>query len=164
MAQVTLKGNPIHTLGDLPAQGDQAPNATLTKTDLSDVQLKDYADKTVILNIFPSVDTGTCAASVRRFNEEASNLDGVEVLCISADLPFAMQRFCGAEGIDRVTSLSAFRSDFGKQYGVQLTDGPLAGLMARSVVAIKNNEVIYTQLIPEITEEPDYEAALKAVS
>lgn len=164
MAQVTLKGNPIHTQGDLPAQGDQAPNTTLTKTDLSDVQLKDYADKTVILNIFPSVDTGTCAASVRRFNEEASNLDGVEILCISADLPFAMQRFCGAEGIDRVISLSAFRSDFGKQYGVQLTDGPLAGLMARSVVAIKNNEVIYTQLVSEITEEPDYEAALKAVS
>lgn len=165
MAQITLKGNPINTVGDLPAEGSTAPDFTATKTDLSDVKLSDFTNKTVVLNIFPSIDTPTCAASVRRFNEEASKLNNVEVLCVSADLPFAQQRFCGAEGLERVTPVSVFRNNaFGEAYGVRIVDGPLAGLMARSVVVIKDGKVAYTELVAETADEPNYEAALKVVS
>lgn len=163
MAQVTLQGNPVNTIGDLPAVGSAAPDFTLTKTDLSDVSLSDFAGKTVVLNIFPSIDTPTCAQSVRRFNEELSKLDGVEVLCVSEDLPFAQGRFCGAEGLERVTPASAFRSDaFGKSYGVSIVDSPLKGLLARSVVVIKDGKVAYTELVAETADEPSYEAAVKA--
>jgi thiol peroxidase len=164
MARVSLGGNPVNTIGELPAVGSQAPDFTLTKNDLSDVSLKDFAGKKVILNIFPSVDTSVCAASVRRFNQEAAKLAGTVVLCISADLPFAFGRFCGAEGIDKVTSLSTMRGGgFGKAYGVRMVDGPLEGLMARSIVVVDaSGKVVYTQLVPEIKTEPDYDAALAA--
>lgn len=165
MAEITLQGNPIHTSGDLPAKGSKAPAFKLTKTDLSELSSADLADKTVVLNIFPSVDTPTCAASVRHFNESMSKLDNVEVLCVSADLPFAQQRFCGAEDLDRVTPVSVFRSEaFGQDYGVKIVDGPLAGLMARSVVVIKNGEVVHTELVAETADEPNYDAALSAVA
>jgi thiol peroxidase len=165
MAKVTLGGNPVHTSGDLPAKGSHAPDFKLTKTDLADVSLKDFSGKKVILNIFPSVDTGVCAASVRRFNEEAAKMKETVVLCVSKDLPFAHARFCGAEGIENVVSLSDMRgSEFGKAYGVLMTDGPLAGVYARSIVALDGSgKVVYTQLVPEIKEEPNYEAALAAV-
>jgi thiol peroxidase len=164
MAKITLQGNPVNTVGDLPSVGSTAPGFTLTKTDLSDLNLSDLSAKTVVLNIFPSIDTPTCATSVRKFNEELSNLDGVEVVCISADLPFAMQRFCGAEGLERVTNASVFRSeDFGKDYGVTIADSPLKGLMARSVVVIKDGKVVHTELVSETADEPNYDAALKAV-
>jgi thiol peroxidase len=165
MAKITLQGNPVNTVGDLPAVGATAPDFTLTKTDLSDLKLSDLAGKTVVLNIFPSIDTPTCAMSVRKFNESLSNLDGVEVVCVSADLPFAMQRFCGAEGLERVTNGSVFRSDsFGKDYGVTIADSPLKGLMARSVVVIKGGKVVYTELVAETGDEPNYDAAMKAVA
>lgn len=165
MAQVTLQGNPVNTIGDLPTVGGAAPDFTLTKTDLSDVSLSDFAGKTVVLNIFPSIDTPTCAQSVRRFNEELSKLDGVEVLCVSEDLPFAQGRFCGAEGLERVTPASAFRSEgFGKAYGVSIVDSPLKGLLARSVVVIKDGKVAYTELVAETADEPSYEGAVKAAS
>lgn len=164
MATVTLKGNPVHTSGDLPAVGSAAPDFTLVKTDLSAVTPKDLAGKTVVLSIFPSVDTPTCAASVRRFNAELDKAGDVTVLCVSADLPFAHKRFCGAEGLERVWSVSDLRDkDFGKRYGVTIVDGPLAGLLARSVVVIgADGKVKYTQLVSEIAEEPDYAAALNA--
>lgn len=165
MATITLQGNPVNTVGDLPAAGNTAPDFTLTKTDLSDLKLSDLAGKAVVLNIFPSVDTATCATSVRKFNEALSKLDGVEVVCVSADLPFAMQRFCGAEGLEQVTNASVFRSEsFGKDYGVTIVDGPLKGLLARSVVVINDGKVAYTELVSEIADEPNYDAALKAVS
>lgn len=165
MAEITLQGNPIHTSGDLPATGKAAPAFELTKTDLSQLSSSDLGNKTVVLNIFPSVDTATCAASVRRFNAELSKLNSVEVLCVSADLPFAQARFCGAEGLDNVTPVSVFRSEsFAKDYGVKIVDGPLAGLLARSVVVIKNGEVVYTELVAETADEPNYDAALKAVA
>lgn len=162
MAQITLKGNPINTNGNLPTAGGIAPDFTLVKSDLSEVSLSDYEGKKVILNIFPSVDTGTCATSVRTFNAKASSLDNTVVLCISADLPFAHGRFCGAEGIDKVETLSTFRnSDFSKNYGIEIVDGPLKGLNARSVVVIdEDGKVKYTELVSETVEEPDYEAAL----
>jgi len=165
MAETKLGGNPVHTSGELPAVGSQAPDFTLTKTDLSDASLKDYAGKKVILNIFPSIDTDVCAASVRKFNSEAAGIDGAVVLAISKDLPFAHKRFCGAEGIDNVVSLSELRNhDFGAAYGVRLTDGPLSGLFARSIVVLDDNgKVVHNQLVPEIKEEPDYDAALAAV-
>ncbi len=165
MAQVTLKGNTINTSGDLPGVGTKVPDFVLTKTDLSDVSLKDYAGKKIIFNIFPSVDTDVCAASVRRFNVEASKLENVVVLCISADLPFAHSRFCGAEGIENVDSLSELRNkDFSEAFGTKIIDGPLAGLNARAIVAADaDGNVIYNQLVPEIVEEPDYEKALAAV-
>ena len=165
MAQVTLGGNAVNTIGDLPAVGSEAPGFKLTKTDLADVSLKDYAGKKVILNIFPSVDTGTCAASVRRFNAAASEIPDVAVLCVSADLPFALGRFCGAEGLDKVVPLSTMRGGtFGKDYGVRLIDGPLEGVLARSIVVVAaDGRVTYTQLVPEIKEEPDYDKALAAV-
>lgn len=164
MAKVTLKGNPINTSGDLPAVGSKAPDFTLVKTDLSAVSLADLTGKTVVLNIFPSVDTGVCAASVRRFNAELEKAGDVVVLCASADLPFAHGRFCGAEGLERVVSVSDLRDKgFGERFGVKIVDGPLAGLLARSVVVIDGSgTVTYTQLVPEIVEEPNYDAALAA--
>jgi thiol peroxidase len=165
MASITLKGNPIHTSGDLPAVGTKAPTFKLTNTDLADVGLDSFAGKVIVLNIFPSVDTPVCAASVRRFNAEVAALGDTVVLCTSADLPFAHKRFCGAEGLDRVHSVSDLRDkDFGKRYGVSIVDGPLAGLLARAVVVIgKDGNIKYTQLVPEIAEEPDYAAAITAV-
>ena len=165
MAQLNFKGNPIHTNGDLPAVGSKAPAFTLVKNDLSRTTLADYAGKKVILNIFPSVDTGVCASSVRKFNEEAANLENTVVICVSKDLPFAFGRFCGAEGIQNVVSASDFDGDtFGTNYQVKMTDGPLAGLLARSVVAInENGEVVYTELVDDIVNEPNYEAVISAL-
>lgn len=165
MAQVTLKGNPVQTSGSLPAVGSVAPDFTLVKSDLSEVSLANYKGKKVILNIFPSIDTGTCATSVRSFNKEAAGLENTVVLCISKDLPFAQARFCGAEGIDSVITLSAFRdTDFAASYGVDMVDGPLKGLTARSVVVVDEaGKVAYTQLVSEIVNEPDYASALKAL-
>jgi len=164
MAQITMKGNPVQTAGDLPAVGSKAPAFTLTGGDLSDASLADWAGKTVVLNVFISLDTSTCAASVRRFNTEAAGLDDTVVLCISADLPFAQARFCGAEGLENVISLSAFRSPaFGADYGLTITDGALAGLLSRAVVVIDGaGKVTYTEQVMEASEEPDYEAALAA--
>ncbi len=165
MATITLKGNPISTNGELPAVGGKAPDFRLTGIDLADVSLGDFAGKTVVLNIFPSVDTPTCAASVRRFNAEVDKLGDAVVLCASADLPFAHKRFCGAEGLERVRSVSDLRDKaFGERYGVKITSGPLAGLLARSVVVVDGGGTVkYTQLVNEVTEEPDYDAAIKAV-
>lgn len=165
MTTVTLQGNPIETVGELPAVGTKAPAFELVKTDLSSVSLSDFAGKKLVLNIFPSVDTGTCAASVRKFNEEATKLDNTAVLCVSADLPFALARFCGAEGIENVESGSAFRSTFGEDYGVTFKTGPLTGLLSRSVVVIdEQGEVVYTQQVAETADEPDYDAALAALN
>lgn len=164
MAQVTLGGNPVNTSGDLPAVGSAAPAFTLAGADLSDISASDYEGKNVILNIFPSVDTPTCATSVRTFNERAAGLEGTEVLCVSADLPFAQGRFCGAEGIENVKTASTFRSSFGSDYGVTLTDGKLAGVLARAVVVVgPDGNVKHTELVSEIAQEPDYDAALGAV-
>ncbi len=165
MATVTLKGNTIHTLGSLPANGSKAPEFTLTKNDLSTVKLSDYEGSRVVLNIFPSVDTGTCAQSVRQFNQEAAELDNTIVLCISKDLPFAQARFCGAEGLDNVELLSDFRDgNFGKSYNLEFTDGPLAPLHSRAVVVLdEDGKVLYTEQVPEIVDEPNYKAALEAL-
>lgn len=165
MATTAFKGNPVHTVGELPAQGSKAPSYTLTGTDLADVTADSYKGKRVVLNIFPSVDTGVCAASVRKFNELAAGLDNTTVVCVSADLPFALGRFCGAEGIDNVTAASSFRDDFGQQYGVTMTDGPLRGLLARSVVVVDaDGTVLHSQLVDEITTEPDYDSAVASLS
>jgi thiol peroxidase len=164
MATVTLRGNEIHTNGELPAVGSQAPDFTVTGGDLGDVSLSSLAGQKVILNIFPSLDTATCAASVRRFNEAAAGREGTAVLCVSQDLPFAQNRFCGAEGIDNVKVGSGFRSSFADDYGVRIVDGPMRGLAARSVVVLdENGTVVYNQLVPEIGQEPDYDSALAAV-
>lgn len=165
MAQVTLKGNTVNTASELPAEGDALPDFRLVATDLSEKGPPDFEGKKLVLNIFPSIDTDVCAASVRRFNEAVSRRDDAAVLCISKDLPFAQGRFCGAEGLNNVTTLSAFRAhEFGKMYGVEMTDGPLAELLARAVVvADEQGRVVHSQLVPEITEEPDYDAALKAL-
>ncbi|QDS94177.1 Thiol peroxidase [Roseimaritima multifibrata] len=162
MADFKLKGNPFHTCGDLPSVGADAPAFSLAKIDLNETTLADYAGKRVVLNIFPSIDTPTCATSVQRFNAEANSLDNTVVLCVSRDLPFAQKRFCGAEGLDNVVSASDFRSgDFGRTYGVQIEDGPLAGLLARSVVVIdENGKVVHSQLVEETADEPNYDAAL----
>lgn len=161
MATVTLKGNAFQTTGELPRVGNKAPDFTLVKSDLSEVSLKDFADSKLILNIFPSVDTAVCATSIRTFNKQASELNNTKVLCVSADLPFAAARFCGAEGIENVATGSSFRSDFGKTYGVTFSTGPLAGLLSRSVVVInESGEVVYTEQVAETTEEPNYAAAL----
>lgn len=163
MATITLQGDAIQTVGELPAVGSDAPDFTLTKTDMSDTSLKDFSG-TVIMNIFPSIDTGVCAASTRKFNEVASSHEGITVLCISADLPFAHARFCGAEGLENVVSLSTFRNAaFGNDYGVTITTGALAGLTSRAVVIIKDGKVAYTEQVPEIAQEPDYDAALAAL-
>lgn len=162
MRIVTLKGTPVKIPGDLPARGSLAFDFILTKTDLSDITLEDFAGSMLLLNIFPSIDTSVCAASVRRFNLEASRLENVRILCVSLDLPFAHKRFCEAEGIKNVMTVSELRNrDFGDQYGIRMINGPLAGLLARSVLIIDGSgKVVYTQLVPEITQEPDYEAVL----
>ena len=162
MAQVTLKGNPLNTSGDLPKVGAAAPTYTLVRTDLSEVSARDLAGQRVVLNIFPSLDTPTCAASVRKFNARANEKPNTTILCVSADLPFAAKRFCVAEGLDNVVPASTFRAaDFGQAYGLTLTDGPLKGLLARAVVVVdEGGKVLHTELVPEIAQEPDYNAAL----
>ncbi len=165
MAKITLKGNPISTNGELPKAGSSAPDFKLTAADLGNRSLKDYAGQRKLLNIFPSIDTPTCALSVRRFNERAAALKNTVVLCISADLPFAQKRFCGAEGIANVVTLSMMRDrHFGLDYGVLIQDGPLASLLARAVVVLdEHDKVLHTELVSEIANEPNYEAALKAL-
>ena len=165
MATVTLKGNTIHTLGALPEVGTLAPDFKLAKVDLSDVSLKNYEGSNLILNIFHSVDTGTCATSVRRFNEEVGNLENTKVLCISKDLPFAQNRFCGAEGIENVEMLSDFRDgSFGKNYNLEFTDGPIKGLLSRSIIVLDGSaKVLHTEQVAEVVEEPNYQAALDAL-
>jgi len=165
MAQTKLGDNVVHTNGNLPSVGSVAPDFSLAGIDLNDVSLKTYAGKNVILNIFPSIDTRVCAMSVREFNKRAAALNNTVVLCISKDLPFAFKRFCGAEGIDNVVSLSDFRNKgFSKSYGVEMTDGGLSGLLARAIVVVnKQGEVKHTELVPSIGQEPDYEGALKAL-
>lgn len=165
MAKITLKGNPINTCDDLPAVGSKAADFSLTKIDLSDVSLKDFSGKTVVLNIFPSIDTPVCAASVRYFNQEVAKRDNTVVLCVSLDLPFAHKRFCGAEGLEDVVSVSEIRSRaFGEFYGVRIVDGPMAGLFARAVVIIDGAGIVtYSQLVPEIVEEPNYDEVIKAL-
>jgi len=164
MGTVTLKGEKTDTSGELPQPGIQAPDFTLTDGEFNEIHLSDYAGKTVVLNIFPSVDTPVCAMSVRKFNTEVASHADTVCVCASMDLPFAHQRFCGAEGIENVVSASAFRNrGFGDDYGVRITSGPLAGLFARAVVVIDEaGKVVYSQLVPEIAEEPDYDAALAA--
>jgi thioredoxin-dependent peroxiredoxin len=165
MAQTALKGTPVNLAGDLPAVGSTAPDFKLVTGDLSDVGLAHYAGKKKLLNIVPSLDTGVCAASTRKFNEAMAGKADAVALVISADLPFASTRFCSAEGITNVVNLSMMRSrNFGKDYGVLITDGPLAGITARAVVVLDaNNRVLYTELVPEITQEPNYDAALAAL-
>ena len=164
MATVTLQGNPLTTSGSLPAINSQAPSFELVKVDLSSATLADYAGKRVILNIFPSIDTGTCATSVRQFNQKAAALENTVVVCVSADLPFAQSRFCGAEGIENVVTASSFRSSFGQDYGVDFTDGPLLALLSRAVVVIDTDgKVLYTEQVAEIVDEPNYDAALAAL-
>lgn len=165
MAKITFKGSPINTIGELPKVGEEAPDFVLTKTDLTDISLQDVAGKKVVMNIFPSIDTPVCATSVRRFNTEINKYNNAMVLCISVDLPFAHARFCGAEGLNNVVSVSDLRNrDFGNRYGVRIIDGPLAGLLARSIVVLdEKGKVIYTQLVEDIAEEPDYEKALKVL-
>jgi thiol peroxidase len=161
MATVTLQGNSFETVGNLPIIGSAAADFALVKTDLSVTQLADYSGSRLILNIFPSVDTGVCATSVRKFNQQVGDLDNTKVLCVSADLPFAAARFCGAEGIENVATGSSFRSSFGLDYGVSFATGPLTGLLSRSVVVVdENGKVIYTEQVAETAEEPDYAAAL----
>ncbi|MDX9918733.1 MAG: thiol peroxidase [Paludibacter sp.] len=159
MGQVTFKGSAVNTNGNLPVVGSQAPDFKLVGAGLNEISLADFKGKRVVLNIFPSIDTGVCAASVRNFNKWASGNDNAVVICVSKDLPFAASRFCGAEGLENVITASDFRyNNFATDYGVLMTDGPLAGLMARSVVAIdENGKVVYNQLVPEIVEEPNYE-------
>lgn len=165
MTQITFQGNPINTAGDLPNVGTAAPDFSLVNGKLADVTLAQYQGKKIILNIFPSVDTPTCAMSVRQFNQRASQLANTVVLCISADLPFAQQRFCGAEGLDNVEPLSTFRSSFGSDYGVTIAEGALAGLLSRAVVVLDaDGKVVYTQQVAELADEPDYEAALQYVA
>ncbi len=165
MAVITLGGNPIHTSGELPKSGTKAPQFTLVKDDLSVVTLNDFSGSKVIMNIFPSVDTAVCATSVRKFNEQASGLSNTKVLCISRDLPFAQKRFCGAEGLENIINLSDFREgSFGKSYGLEITDSVFTGLHSRAVVVIdENGTVLYSEQVPEIASEPNYEAALAAL-
>lgn len=165
MATITFKGNPFHTTGELPKKGNQAPDFELVKTDLSRVSLQDFKGTRLVLNVFPSIDTPTCAMSVRTFNKNASSLNNTKVLCISRDLPFAQARFCGAEGIENVITLSDFETGkFGQDYGLTLADSPLKGLHSRAVVVIdENGKVTYTQQVSEIADEPDYEKALASL-
>lgn len=165
MATTAFQGNTVHTSGELPDVGTTAPTFDLVGSDLSPVTSQDFSGKRVVLNIFPSLDTGVCAQSVREFNKRAAALDNTAVVCVSKDLPFAHDRFCSAEGIENVTTGSAFRSNFGEEYGLVQTDGPLEGLLARAVVVLnENGEVVYTQLVDEITDEPDYDAAEDVLS
>lgn len=165
MSKITFKGGEVNTAGELPKKNAQAPNFKLVGSDLSDIALSDFKGKYVILNIFPSLDTGVCAASVRKFNQEASKLKDTVVLAVSADLPFAASRFCTVEGIENVKPASVFRNpEFAKDYGVLMTDGPLKGLLARSVVVIDpQGNISYTELVPEITVEPDYQTAINSI-
>lgn len=165
MAQVKLNGNPIRLRGDLPQVGTQASDFTGVKADLSEVKLSDYKGKRVVLNIFPSIDTGVCAQSVRTFNKMAGDTQNTVILCLSRDLPFALSRFCAAEGIANVETLSLHRdTDFAEHYGVIMEEGPLKGLLARSVVVIdEEGKVVYAQLVDDITEEPNYDGALSAL-
>lgn len=165
MASITLGGNPINTSGELPVKGSKAPNFQLVKNDLSIASLIDFTGSKLVLNIFPSIDTGTCATSVRTFNAKASALTNTKVLCISRDLPFAQKRFCGAEGLEDVINLSDFKTgSFGKDYGLEIVDGPLAGLHSRAIVVLdENGTVIYTEQVSEIANEPNYELALAAL-
>lgn len=161
---ITLGGKTIHTVGKLPAVGSSIKNFTLTGTDLKEKTFADYKGKYVVMNIFPSVNTGVCSRSVRKFNEDAAGLKNTTVLCISKDLPFAQKAFCGAEGIDNVVMLSDFRNDFGKTFGVQIADGPMRGLLSRAVIVLDpNGKIIYEQQVPEIGQEPDYTSAIAAV-
>ncbi len=165
MAKITLKGNPVNTSGNLPGKGSKAPDFTLVKTDLGNMSLSEHKGKKVILNIFPSLDTSVCATSVRKFNKLASEIRNTVVLAISKDLPFAHGRFCSTEGITNVIPLSGFRdAKFGSEYGLQMADGPLAGLYSRCIVVLDENGIVkYTQQVPEITQEPDYDSALAAL-
>lgn len=161
---ITLGGQPIHTVGKLPAVGTQIKDFTLTGVDLKDKTFADYKEKYVIMNIFPSVNTGVCSKSVREFNKDAAALKNTTVLCISKDLPYAQKAFCGAEGIDNVVMLSDFRNDFGHEYGVQIADGPMKGLLSRALIVVNpEGKIVYEQQVPEIGQEPDYADALKAV-
>lgn len=166
MTTITLAGTPIEIAGTFPVQGSDVADFTLVANDLSEVSLSDFAGKRKVLNIFPSIDTGICATSVRVFNQQAANLENTVVLCISADLPFAQARFCGAEGIENAQTLSAFRNkDFAQNLGVAIATGPLAGLTARSVIVLdENNKVLHSELVPEIKQEPNYEAALAVLA
>lgn len=164
MAITAFKGTPVQTIGELPAVGALAPEFALAGADLSDVTSEGLRGKRVVLNIFPSVDTGTCAASVRRFNEIAAGLDNTAVVCVSADLPFALGRFCGAEGIENVVPASVFRSDFGADFGLTQVEGPLRGLLARAVIVLnESGEVVHSEVVEEITTEPNYDAAISAL-
>lgn len=166
MSITHLKGNVVNTIGELPSAGSKAPDFILTKNDLSDVNPDSFKGSKIVMNIFPSIDTGVCATSVRKFNETAAKLENTKVLCISRDLPFAHGRFCGAEGIQNVITLSELRnSAFGEKYGVKIVDGPLAGLFSRTIIVIDSSgKIAYTQLVPEITEEPDYKKAIEALN
>ncbi len=165
MSKITFKGAPVSTNGELPKVGDPAPDFVVVQNDLSDLLLDELKGRKVVLNVFPSLDTGVCAMSVRKFNEQAASLPEAVVLCVSKDLPFAQQRFCGAEGIENVKTVSVFRCDcFEKNYGVLMTDGPLRGLLARAVVVLdEEGKVQYTELVPEITQEPNYDAAMAVI-
>jgi thiol peroxidase len=164
MATTALGGSPVNTVGELPAVGDSCPAFSITKGDLTELSPADLAGSRVVLNIFPSVDTPVCATSVRKFNEIASGLDNTVVVCVAADLPFAMGRFCGAEGLSNVVTASTFRSDFGDVLGVKLAEGPFAGLLARSVIVLDEaGTVVHSQLVPEIANEPDYDAAISSL-
>ncbi len=165
MASITLGGNPVNTIGNLPSNNTTAPNFSLTKTDLSMASLESYKGSKVVMNIFPSVDTGTCATSVKQFNTEAAALENTKVLCISRDLPFAQQRFCGAENIENVEMLSDFNNgQFGKDYGLEFSDGALSGLHSRCIVVLDTNgKVVHTEQVSEIVDEPNYKAAIEAV-
>lgn len=165
MSTITLQGNPLHTIGSLPPVGIQAPDFTVTKTDLSEIKLKNYLGRKLILNIFPSLDTPTCAAAMKTFNEIASKNSNVLILCISEDLPFAQQRFCSAEHLQNVQPVSVFRHpEFGEAYGVMIIDGPLTGVLSRAVVIIdEEGKVIYTEQVKELSDEPNYSAMLQAI-
>jgi thiol peroxidase len=166
MSTITLKGNTIHTNGSLPSTGSKAPDFSLVKSDLSETKLNDYTGKKIVLNIFPSLDTSVCATSVRQFNSRVEKLSNTVVLCISKDLPFAHKRFCTTEGLNNVITASEFRDhNFSDAYGVRITDGPMKGLLSRAIVIIDaKGSILYTEQVPEITSEPDYEAAIKSVS
>ncbi len=164
MAKITLKGNEIHTVGELPASGNSVKDFSLVNQDLEEKTLSNYKGKKKVFNIFPSVDTGVCAASAREFNKRATALDNTVVINVSKDLPFALGRFCAAEGLKNVETLSDYRSDFGKEYGVEISDGPMRGLLSRAVVVTdENGKVLYTEQVPEITTEPNYDAAIEAL-
>ena len=165
MAKITLKGNECNTCGELPSVGSPAPTFSLIGADLSEQSISSFDGKNVVLSIFPSLDTPVCATSIRQFNQKAAALDNTVVVNVSKDLPFAFKRFCESEGIENVVNLSAFRASFGNDYGIEITDGPLQGLFGRAIVVINDSgEVVYTELVPEIAEEPNYDAALSAVT